>query len=349
VDVFHPTPAKSAATAPTASPAGSSTPTTTKRASSSATPTSSAPTTPTSAQDHAQGRDQRGSLGHAQQRHLAPVRQARKSGRIAVKVINHLGDEVMKVFGTFFEGLRFLGPFRTPPERRYAFGGFGARDTGPTGQHAVDLLITEALLRPKGERSLIHEVSRWLKLLGLARAIEIHDLAKRANLFEVSLSKAGLARRANFADVGFGISQILPVIIQGLLTPRRGVFVVQQPELHLHPDAQAALVDFFLHLANTGVRSLVETHSEYFLVRLRRRLAEQAKRGSREKDREADAADHPSARDGVAILLARERGSEGHKMEELLLGESFQFENLPRDFMSSSIDDRLALLSALSR
>ena len=50
------------------------------------------------AQDHAEGRDQRRSLGHAEQRHLPPLRQARNPGRIAVKVINHLGDEVMKVF-----------------------------------------------------------------------------------------------------------------------------------------------------------------------------------------------------------------------------------------------------------
>ncbi len=49
------------------------------------------------AQDHAQGRDRRGRLGHAAQRHVAPFTKP-KSGRIAVKVINHLGDEVMKVF-----------------------------------------------------------------------------------------------------------------------------------------------------------------------------------------------------------------------------------------------------------
>ena len=69
-------PARCAATAPTASPAGSSTPTTTRRASSSATPTSSARTIPTGAEDDAQGRDQRGGLGDAPQRHLAPLRQA---------------------------------------------------------------------------------------------------------------------------------------------------------------------------------------------------------------------------------------------------------------------------------
>jgi adenine-specific DNA-methyltransferase len=75
VDVFARAPAKSAATAPTASPAGSSTPTTTKKASSSATPTSSAPTTPTAPSNHPQSRNQRRSLGHPEQRHLPPLRE----------------------------------------------------------------------------------------------------------------------------------------------------------------------------------------------------------------------------------------------------------------------------------
>ena len=55
-----------------------------------------------------------------------------------------------------------------------------------------------------------------------------------------------------------------------------GVYLVQQPEIHLHPDAQAGLADFFIYLASHGVITIVETHSEYLLLRIRRRLAEGA-------------------------------------------------------------------------
>ena len=91
-------PARSAATAPTASPAGSSTPTTTKRASSSATPTSSARTIPTSALKttlKAEIDEEAWATLHSD---TSRPFDKPKSGRIAVKVINHLGDEVMKVF-----------------------------------------------------------------------------------------------------------------------------------------------------------------------------------------------------------------------------------------------------------
>lgn len=247
----------------------------------------------------------------------------------------------------FLNGLRFLGPFRTPPERRYVFGGFGAADTGATGKYAVDLLITEMLLNPRADRELAKQVSYWLDRLGLASSLEVRELAKRANLFEVRLNRAGHARHANFVDVGFGVSQVLPVLVQGLLTPPGGTYVVQQPELHLHPDAQAELADFFLELSTSGVRCLVETHSEYFLIRLRRLLAEDCKRRGSLPVQTPEQPERRSLSNEVAVVVAIENKANGHRMEQLTLNEDFQFENLPPDFMSQAVKERIALLRAL--
>lgn len=167
-----------------------------------------------------------------------------------------------------------VGPFRTPPERRYPFGGFSSARGGPSGEQAVNLLITEALLNPHGGRPLRAALAFWIKHLKLADSLDVRDLAKRLNLFEVNVTGAGHGATANLADVGFGISQVLPVLVQGLLMQRGGVYLVQEPEIHLHPDAQAGLADFFIYLASYGVTTVVETHSEYLLLRLRRRLAE---------------------------------------------------------------------------
>jgi len=68
----------------------------------------------------------------------------------------------------FLERSRFVGPFRTPPSRRYMFSGFGASDVGATGQQAIDLLIAESLIS-KSKRPLLRAVSFWLNKLGLAR------------------------------------------------------------------------------------------------------------------------------------------------------------------------------------
>lgn len=77
----------------------------------------------------------------------------------------------------------------------------------------------------------------------------------------------------DITEVGFGVSQIVPVFIAGLLQPHSGLFVVDLPEAHLHPRPQAAIADFFCSLAISGRSSLVESHSEMFFHQLRLRVA----------------------------------------------------------------------------
>jgi predicted ATPase len=241
-----------------------------------------------------------------------------------------------------------IGPFRTPPERRYAFAGFSTSRTGPSGERAVDLLITEALLRDERAKPLHEAVSFWMRHLTLARSLDVRDIARRLNLFEVDVSGAGKGTKANLVDVGFGISQVLPVIVQGLLTRPGGLYLVQQPEMHLHPDAQAGLADFFIYLASYGVITVVETHSEYLLLRLRRRLAE----GGLPKRVGLPIENHkvqPLTRRDVAVLLTSTARGRGASVSELAIDESFQFENLPPGFMSQSLEDRILLLGLLGK
>jgi hypothetical protein len=251
----------------------------------------------------------------------------------------------MQEVDRFITDLRFLGPFRTPPARRYTFSGIAAADTGISGERAVDLLITEFLLHPK-TRPLSLEVSRWMQKLSLANRVKVRPLAKRSNIFEVSVSGAGPAGKANFADVGFGISQVLPVLVQGYLVPRGGTYIVQQPELHLHPDAQAALADFFLFLASRGVNSIIETHSEYLLVRLRRRLAEKQRAPWVRDSHLRETVIVPLKKGDISVVYVGESERSAH-LNRLEIGAGFQFENLPQGFMNQSVDDRLQLLRAL--
>jgi hypothetical protein len=173
-----------------------------------------------------------------------------------------------------------------------------------------------------------------LRHLELADTLDIRDIAKRLNLFELGFTGAGQAIQANLVDVGFGLSQVLPVLVQGLLMTPGGIYLVQQPEIHLHPDAQAGLADFFLYLASRGVITVVETHSEYLLLRLRRRLAEGApplKGGlSNEEDLQ------PLTTDEVSVLLTGPGKDGDAVVSQLEIGDSFQFDNLPQGFMSQA-------------
>ena len=128
---------------------------------------------------------------------------------------------------------------------------------------------------------------------------------------------------------------------------RGGIFLVQQPEIHLHPDAQAGLADFFIALASQGVITVVETHSEYLLLRLRRRLAEQAK-PIPYRPGSTHYISTPLIPDDVAVLLTGFDHKEP-RVKELMLNDSFQFENMPAGFMSQALDDRVALLKAVGK
>jgi predicted ATPase len=87
-----------------------------------------------------------------------------------------------------------------------------------------------------------------------------------------TLNKNGL--KVNMKHVGFGISQLLPIVVQGLIMKDDGILIVEQPEVHLHPKIQSSLYDFLYSLTLDGKRVIVETHSSHFITRMRRRIAE---------------------------------------------------------------------------
>ena len=80
--------------------------------------------------------------------------------------------------------------------------------------------------------------------------------------------------------MGFGISQVLPVLVQCFYAPQHSIIIMEQPEVHLHPKAQAALADVMIDVvksresgANRNIQLIIETHSEHFLRRLQRLIA----------------------------------------------------------------------------
>ena len=91
--------------------------------------------------------------------------------------------------------------------------------------------------------------------------------------FQLQVRKFGKRGRKgskrNLMDVGFGVSQVLPALAALFQTDGPPMFLLQQPELHLHPSAQAALGSLFCRTAQAGRQLIVETHSEYIIDRVR--------------------------------------------------------------------------------
>jgi len=155
----------------------------------------------------------------------------------------------------------YLGPFRQPPARRYATRGSSPIEVGAQGESAVTLLANE-IIQSKS-RTHIRQIAGWLHSCGLANGLEVRRLA-RSDMFDVSLR---LADGSEFplADLGYGVSQVLPVFAQCSFAPEGSTLLFEQPELHLHPLAARPLANVFIETAKTKrCRILAETHSEVF-------------------------------------------------------------------------------------
>ena len=120
------------------------------------------------------------------------------------------------------------------------------------------------------QTALLDGVSSWCAHLqiadGVTSAAETGGIVLRAKV-------PGQSRARDLTDVGFGVSQVLPVLVAGLVAPPDSLLVFDQPESQLHPRSQAALADFLCMLVKTGRSVLVETHSEALFHRLRLRAA----------------------------------------------------------------------------
>jgi len=113
-------------------------------------------------------------------------------------------------------------------------------------------------------------VSEWFRK-HLGAALEVDP----GELFRIILHRGG--SKINLVDVGTGISQVFPLVLQRLAQGgnQPKIEIIEQPELHLHPGAHGDIADLYIGASlNSKIQFVIETHSEVFLLRIRRRIAE---------------------------------------------------------------------------
>ncbi len=176
----------------------------------------------------------------------------------------------------------YLGPLREHPRREYTWAGGDPADMGRRGEYAIAAILAArergekiARGRGKGKLTLEEYVAHWLKMLGLIDEFRVEEIAKGTNLYRVKVRKTARSAEVFITDVGFGVSQVLPVLVLCYYAPEGSTILFEQPEIHLHPSVQARLADVFIDAMKVRkVQILVESHSEHFLRRLQRRVAE---------------------------------------------------------------------------
>jgi predicted ATPase len=120
----------------------------------------------------------------------------------------------------------------------------------------------------------LQQLSESLKALGLTEKIDIKKVDGTQVEVRVGHRRKNKTEMVSIADVGFGVSQTLPVIVALIVANPQQLVYIEQPEIHLHPRAQAALADIIVEAVNRGVRVTLETHSDLFLRRIQSLVAE---------------------------------------------------------------------------
>jgi predicted ATPase len=172
-------------------------------------------------------------------------------------------------------------------------------------------------------------VASWLKELGLIHNFSVEPITDGSNLYRVLVQKTASSAKVLVTDVGFGVSQILPVLRICYYVPEGSTIIMEQPEIHLHPSVQAGLADVFIDAIKIrNVQIILESHSEYLLRRLQRRIAEEG-----------------LSKDSAALYFCEMRGGQS-RLIELGLDLFGTITNWPQDFFGDQIGELAAMTRA---
>lgn len=191
-------------------------------------------------------------------------------------------SDLEAAFENALDNIYYLGPLRDYPQRDYLWARSRPHDVGPKGEKAIDAILAatedgeKRNIRRKGKLKSFQEViAYWLSEMGLIYQFKVVEIAKGSNRWQARVKVRPGSPDALLTDVGFGVSQVLPVITLLYYVPEGATVVLEQPEIHLHPLAQAHLADVIINVAERrNVQIILESHSEHLLLRLQRRIAE---------------------------------------------------------------------------
>ena len=185
-----------------------------------------------------------------------------------------------------FRSICYLGPLRTKVERLYSWTGIEPESVGYAGENTVAAILAArsrkiSLGYRRPAKPFEEIIAQKLKEMGLIEEFKVNPISEQRQEYEVKVKTKGSTDWVDLPDVGFGVSQVLPVLVQCFYAPQGSIIVMEQPEIHLHPNAQSALADVMIDVINSkengeprNIQLIIETHSEHFLRRLQRRIAE---------------------------------------------------------------------------
>ena len=245
--------------------------------------------------------------------------------------------KILKQFSSLFEKLfddvYYLGPTRVNPRRLYNWEGRHPGHAGQWGDKTIDALLSARVRNLKTSHEeedvpIEQRISDWLQKMDLAHSFSLNWAEGQDNTnYEVRIQKTPSSPPVTLVDMGYGLSQFLPVLVLCYYAPEGSTLILEQPGIHLHPMVQSQISDLLIEVVTERkLQILVESHSEHLLTRLQRRIVEER-----------------IAADQTAFYFCR--NDEGiSEIDELDVDEaSGDIKNWPENFFGNVMGDMFAM------
>ncbi len=248
-------------------------------------------------------------------------------------------EKFLRQFSSAFEELfshvYYLGPTRVHPKRLYHWEGDHPEDIGKWGDKTIDVLLSarvDKLIIQRGEKEVTIEdcISEWLREMNLAHSFLLERTGPRDEKnYDIRIQKREYGTKVALPDMGYGLTQFLPILILCYYAPEGSTLILEQPGMHLHPKVQSQLADLLIEVVTERkLQILIESHSEHLLNRLQRRIAEEK-----------------ISVDKTALYFCHNDTGESN-IDRLEMDEFGNITNWPKNFFGDEMGDLFAMTKA---
>jgi len=226
-----------------------------------------------------------------------------------------------------FKNIHHVGPSRDEPERTYTATGASPPEVGKWGEGSVNILLLRKGLR--------ETVGKWLKIFEISIDFDLEELSGKTggstNTYKIMLIDPNTKTEVNLVDVGFGASQILPIIVEGFNAPKNALLMIEEPEIRLHPRAQGTMGDLLVDIAKFNEKKLiVETHCDLLIRRVCKNILQKK-------------IDHTDV-----VIYYFEPTENGTEIKTITINKNGQFENFPDGFFEESFEEAMEMAELMS-
>ncbi len=244
------------------------------------------------------------------------------------QIIYRYPINITESYEDLFQNTYYLAPLREYPKRTYQWSGESPQNVGKYGELTVAALLASR----KQDLEVEIAVAKALKELGLIENFRVNRITPNRGDYEILVRKTPNSAEVLITDVGFGVSQVLPILVLCYYAPEGATLIFEQPEIHLHPSVQAGIADIFIDVIKTrNIQIIIESHSEHLLRRLQRRMAEE-KEGFTNED--------------AALYFCKMNNQGDSELVPLEIDTYGNISNYPEGFFGDEMGDLVAMTEA---